>query len=249
LWSPPLALPDPKHLPDLVTLSQYEAVALFIERAQAIKPAFQVTNATAPALAEICVRLDGLPLAIELAAARIKLLPPQTLLARLAQRLQLLTSGGRDVPTRQQTLRNTLAWSHDLLDAKAQRLFRWLSVFVGGATLEALEAVCAALDGADGMGGAVLDTVGSLVDKNLLRQTEQQDGEPWFMMLETVREYGLERLGASGELEVTRRAHAAYYLQLAEQAEPHFFWPRGSRVAGPPGARAQRSAGSPAMGH
>ena len=150
---PPLALPDPKRLPDLGALSQYEAVALFIARAQAVKPDFQVTNATAPALAEICVHLDGLPLAIELAAARIKLLPPQTLLARLAQRLQLLTSGGRDVPIRQQTLRNTLAWSHDLLDAQEQRLFRWLSVFVGGAALEALETVCAALDGADGMGG------------------------------------------------------------------------------------------------
>ncbi len=124
---PPLAVPNPKHVPDLVALSQYEAVALFISRAQAVKPEFQVTNANAPAVAEICARLDGLPLAIELAAARIKLLPPQTLLARLGQRLAVLTSGARDVPARQQTLHNTIAWSYHLLDAQEQRLFRRLS--------------------------------------------------------------------------------------------------------------------------
>ena len=131
---PALALPDPKHLPDLATLSQYDAVALFIERAQAVKPDFQVTNANAPAVAEICARLDGLPLAIELAAARIKLFPPQELLTRLGQRLQLLTSSLRDVPARQQTLRKTIQWSYDMLAAQEQHLFRRISVFVGGCT-------------------------------------------------------------------------------------------------------------------
>ncbi len=143
---PPLAVPDPKRLPDLVALSQYEAVALYIKRAQAVKPEFQVTNANAPAVAEICVCLDGLPLAIELAAARIKLLPPQALLARLGQRLVVLTGGAKDVPARQQTLRNTIEWSYQLLDAQEQQLFRRLSAFVGGCTLEAIEAICDALD-------------------------------------------------------------------------------------------------------
>ena len=130
----PLALPDPKHLPDLVILSQYEAVALFIQRARAVKSDFQVTNATAPAVAEICVRLDGLPLAIELAAARIKLFPPQALLARLGQRFAVLTGGALDAPARQRTLRDTIAWSYQLLEVQEQRLFRVLSVFVGGCT-------------------------------------------------------------------------------------------------------------------
>src|SRR6266487_3709298 len=142
---PPLMLPDPKHLPDLVVLSQYEAVALFIQRARAVKSDFQVTNATAPAIAEICVRLDGLPLAIELAAARIKLFPPPSLLARLSHRLVVLTGGAQDAPARQQTLRDTIEWSYHLLDAGEQRLFRRLSAFVGGCTLEAIEAVCATL--------------------------------------------------------------------------------------------------------
>ena len=138
---PPLALPDPGHLPDLAALSQYEAVALFLERAQATKPDFQLTPTNARAIAEICARLDGLPLAIGLAAARIKLLPLQALLERLGQRLAVLTSGARDVPARQQTLRNTIEWSYDLLDAQEQRLFRRLAVFVGGGTPEAVEAV------------------------------------------------------------------------------------------------------------
>jgi predicted ATPase/class 3 adenylate cyclase len=216
---PPLSLPDLTRLPELDTLSQYESVALFIERAQAVKPDFVVTNANAPAVAGICARLDGLPLAIELAAARSKLLPPQALLARLSQRLALLTSGARDAPARHQTLRNTIAWSYDLLTPDEQRLFRRLSVFVGGCPLEGVEAVSAALDGAD-VGGSVLDGVGSLLDKSLLRQTEQKDGEPWFMMLETIREFGLETLVTSGELETSRHAHAAYYLQLAEATAP-----------------------------
>src|SRR5438105_3051134 len=139
---PPLELPDPKHLPDLASLSHYAAVALFLQRAQAVKPDFQITNANARAIAEICARLDGLPLAIELAAARIKLLPPQALLTRLDQRLNVLTGTSRDVPTRQQTLRNTIAWSYDMLHTEEQRLFRRLSAFVGGCTLKSVEAIC-----------------------------------------------------------------------------------------------------------
>jgi predicted ATPase len=142
---PPLALPDLERLPEAEALRQYASVALFLQRAQAVKPAFQVTSVNARPIAEICVRLDGLPLAIELAAARIKLFPPQALLKRLEHRLQVLTSGAQDAPTRQQTLRNTIAWSYHLLSAQEQRLFRRLSVFVGGCTLEAVEAVCEAL--------------------------------------------------------------------------------------------------------
>jgi predicted ATPase/DNA-binding CsgD family transcriptional regulator len=215
---PPLSLPDLNHLPDLVALSHYAAVALFIARAQALQPEFQVSNATAPAVAGICARLDGLPLAIELAAARIKLLPPPALLARLGQRLAVLTSGGRDAPARQQTLRKAIDWSYRLLDAEEQRLFQRLSVFVGGCTLQAIEALCAALD-TQAPAVSVLDGAASLIDKSLLRQTEQAAAEPRFVMLETIREYGREALDASGEAEVTHRAHAAYYLGLAETAE------------------------------
>ncbi len=216
---PPLALPDPKHLPESEALSQYASVALFLQRARALKPEFYLTSTNARAIAEICVRLEGLPLAIEMAAARIKQLPPQALLARLEHRLQVLTSGPQDVPVRQQTLRNTLAWSYNLLDLQEQRLFRRLSIFVGGCTLEAAEAVCAALGNGDGHGvAAVFDGVTSLIDKSLLLQTEQEGEEPRFVMLETTREYGLEALTLSEELEATRRAHADYYLALAERA-------------------------------
>jgi len=220
---PPLCVPDPKHLPDLKALAQYEAVALFMQRAQAIKPTFQVTTANAPAVVEICARLDGLPLAIELAAARIKLLSPQALLARLGQRLAVLTSGARDAPARQQTLGNTIAWSYDLLDAAEQRLFRRLSVFVGGCTLEAVEVVCQALGDER---GKAFDGVASLIDKSLVLQTEQEDEEPRLVMLETIREYGLEVLTASGEMEITGQAHALYYLRLAEEAEPELAGPQ-----------------------
>jgi predicted ATPase/DNA-binding CsgD family transcriptional regulator len=213
---PPLALPDPTHFPDLVTLSQYEAVALFIARAQAVQPEFHLSTVNAQAVAEICVRLDGLPLAIELAAARSKVLPPRALLARLGQRFTLLTSGAQDVPARQQTLRNTIAWSYDLLGAGEQVLFRRLSVFVGGATLEALAALYTTLGDEPGL---VLDGIASLSDKSLLGQTEQEAEEPRFVMLETIREYGREALTVRGEVEAMRQAHAAYYLALAEAAE------------------------------
>ena len=213
----PLALPDKSHLPDDRLLAHVPAVDLFIQRAQTIRSDFQLTPDNAATIAEICLRLDGLPLAIELAAARIKHLPPQALLARLGQRLQMLASGARDAPVRQQSLRNTLAWSYDLLHAEEQRLFRRLSVFVGGCALEAIEAVCAPFgDEAE----PVLEAVASLIDKSLLQQTGQEDEEPRYLMLETIREYGLECLQACGELEAVRRAHAAYYLRLAEAAEP-----------------------------
>src|SRR6266581_2918392 len=221
----PLAVPDPHHLPDLVTLSQYEAVALFILRAQSLKPDFHMNHANAPTIAEICARLDGLPLAIELAAARSKVLPPQALLARLGQRLALLTGGARDAPARQQTLRDTIKWSYLLLDAYEQRLFRRISVFVGGCTLEAIEAVCIELD-TNATSGQILDRVSSLVDKSLLQQTEQEGEEMRLVMLETIREYGLEMLVASGEMEASQQAHAHYYLALAEEAEPELGGPQ-----------------------
>jgi predicted ATPase/serine/threonine protein kinase/DNA-binding CsgD family transcriptional regulator len=216
---PPLELPDPKRMADLAVLSHNAAIALFLQRAQAVKPDFQLTNANARAIVEICVRLDGLPLAIELAAARMKLLPPQALLARLDQRLVILTGVSRDLPARQQTLRSTIAWSYNLLDAAEQRLFRRISIFVAGCALQAIDSVCSALDDSDEAAQA-LDCISSLVDKSLLQQTEQEGVEPRFMMLETIREYGLERLAVNGELEATQQAHAKYYLALAEEAEP-----------------------------
>jgi len=212
---PPLTLPDPKRLPDPVVLAQYEAVAMFIQRARAIKSDFQVTNATAPAVAEMCVRLDGLPLAIELAAARIKLFPPQALLARLGQRLAVLTGGARDAPARQQTLRNTIEWSYQLLDTDEQRLFRRLCIFVGGCTLEAVESISAAL-GDDA--SQVMNGVTSLIDKNLLQRTEQEGEEARLVMLETIREYGLDMLSTHGDMETARQVYATYYLELAEEA-------------------------------
>ncbi len=214
---PPLALPALKYPPDAEALSHYAAVALFMQRAQTTRPGFHITDANAPVIAEICVCLDGLPLAIELAAARIKLLPPEALLARLEHRLQVLTSGTRDLPARQQTLRSTIKWSYELLPADEQRLFWQFSVFVGGCTLKAVEAVCGE---ADAVALDVLDGVASLLDNSLLQQTEQAGDEPRFVMLETIREYGRGCLEASGEREEIRRAHANYYVALAEEAEP-----------------------------
>jgi predicted ATPase/DNA-binding CsgD family transcriptional regulator len=220
---PPLALPDLTHLPGSEALSQYAAVAFFLHCAQAARPDFQLTPANTRTIAEICVRLDGLPLAIELAAPRIKLLSPQALLTRLGHRLQVLTSGAQDAPVRQQTLRNTLAWSYDLLDAEEQRLFRRLSVFVGGCTLEAVEGLSTTLGDTS---ADILDGVASLMDKSLLRQVEQEGEEPRLLMLATIREYGLEALAASGEMTSTRRAHAVYYLRLSEDAETEIGGPQ-----------------------
>jgi predicted ATPase/DNA-binding CsgD family transcriptional regulator len=214
---PPLALPDLRHLPEHTALQEYAAVALLLQRAQALKPSFQLTAGNARMIAEICLHLDGLPLAIELAAARLKLLSPQALLARLSHRLQVLTAGVQDAPVRQQTLRNTIAWSYDLLPAEEQRLFWRLAVFVGGGTLEAVEAICAAL--AAGV-GQVLEGVSSLLDKGLLQQSEYEAGESRLSMLETLREYGLECLRESGEAQAVQCAHADYYLRLVEETVP-----------------------------
>ncbi len=211
---PPLALPDTGKTPAPELLSQYSAISLFIQRAVAVKPDFRLTEQNASDIAEICTRLDGLPLAIELAAARVKLLSASAMRTRLASRLQLLTGGSRDLPARQQTLRQAIDWSYDLLNESEQKLFRRLSVFVGGGTLEAIESVC---DTKQDLGLDVLDGMASMVDKSLVRQIEQSDGEPRFVMLETIREYGLEKLVASGEEQQTRRAHAAYGLVLAEE--------------------------------
>jgi predicted ATPase/class 3 adenylate cyclase len=214
---PPLSIPDVRHLPDLKTLSQYEAVRLFLERAKSTKVDFEVTDENAPAVAEICVRLDGLPLALELAAARIKMLPPKAMLQRLSGRLKLLTGGARDLPERQRTLRATIEWSYALLDEGEQLLFGRLAVFSGGRTLEAIEAIC---DSEGDLPVDAFDGVSSLLDKSLLRQEEGPIGEPRFVMLETVHEFAREKLQGSGEAEQIKRVHAEYFLTLAEEAYP-----------------------------
>ena len=212
---PPLSLPDLTSTSDYEALSQYEAVRLFIERARSAKPDFAVNNQNAPAVAEICHRLDGLPLAIELAAARVRLLPPKAILSRLDESLRLLTGGAKDLPTRQQTLRNTIDWSYGLLDGNEQRLFARLGIFVGGATLDAVAALCGAGDHLE-----VLEGIGSLVEKSLLRQEEGVGGEPRFTMLRTIRDYAVEQLNESAEIEELQSRHAEYYSTLAEGAEP-----------------------------
>ena len=214
---PPLSLPDLQDLPPPDHLAQFEAIRLFVERAQAVKSDFALTEENAAAIAAICHQLDGLPLAIELPAGRSKLFPPQALLSRLRNRLKLLVGGAQDLPTRQQTLRATIAWSYDLLEEPEQRLFGRLAVFVGGFTLVAAEAVYAA---SGGLEGDILDSVAGLVDKSLLRQEEQAKSEPRFLRLETIREYALERLEESGEAEAIRLQHASFFLAMAEEAEP-----------------------------
>ncbi|MGI9068856.1 MAG: protein kinase domain-containing protein [Pyrinomonadaceae bacterium] len=213
---PPLALPSPGPPVTLATLRRYAAVELFVERATAVKPDFALTDDNAPAVAEICARLDGLPLAIELAAARIKVLPPRALLARLESRLKLLMGGARDLPSRQQTMRGAIAWSYELLNDGEKKLFRRLSVFVGGCELEAAESVC--IEAGD-LEIDLLDGVASLIDKSLLQQKEVVNDEPRFTMLETITEYGLEQLTASLEAEELRRRHADFFRKLAEKAE------------------------------
>ncbi len=212
---PPLEVPDMQLLPERESLTHIASVALFVQRTQAILPGFQLTDENARDIAEICTRLEGVPLAIELAAARSKLLPPQALLSRLEHPLEVLTGGRLDAPLRQQTLRNTLRWNDDLLSPDEQTLFRRLAVFAGGCSLQAIEAISTALGG---MTIPVLDGVTSLIDKSLLRQPAHGEDEPRLDLLEMLREYGLERLAACGEREQTRDAHAAYYLALAEEA-------------------------------
>lgn len=225
----PLSLPDAATLSSLENLTQYEAVRLFIERARAARQGFMVNNDNAPAVAEICHRLDGLPLAIELAAARVKLMSPQALLKRLdhGRRLTTLTGGPVNLPLRHRTLHAAIAWSYNLLNEEEQRLLRSLAVFVGGCTLEAAEAICLG-DGAiesTSLPGpssyASLDALAALADKSLLRQSEQDDGEPRFHMLETIREFALEQLTASAEAREVERKHTDFFLALAEEAEPN----------------------------
>ena len=218
---PPMSLPDPRHLTDVASMTQFEAVALFVERAIAVRPDFRVTNENAPAVAQICVRLDGLPLAIELVAARLRLLTPQAMLDRLGQSLDLARSGARDVPERQQTLRGAIAWSHEMLPEADASLFATLSVFSGGAGLEEIEALAV-----DPVGGDVLDGLGSLVDKSLLRQAEGHGGEPRFSMLETIREFAAEQLDASGRRDDARARHGAIFCSLAGEASADIMGPR-----------------------
>jgi predicted ATPase len=208
----PLPLPA-AGVSTLAELTENPAVSLFLQRAVAVKPDFELTRENAAVVAEICSRLDGLPLAIELAAARIKLLSPAAMRTRLESGLHLLTGGARDLPERQQTLRAAMDWSYGLLNEAEQRLFRRLSVFPGGCTLEGAEAVC---DAAQDLEIDVLEGVASIVDKSLLQQVEGPS-ETRFVMLGTIREYGQERLAGSGEDRLTRRAHAAYCLVLAEE--------------------------------
>lgn len=217
---PPLGLPDDKKAISVEQLSQYEAVRLFIDRARAVKRDFTVTNDSAPAVAEICHRLDGLPLAIELAAARVAILPPQAMLARLQSRLKLLTGGARDRPARQQTLRGTIDWSYQLLDEGEQTLFRRLAVFPGSFALEAAEAICS---GPEGLDVEVVDGIMSLTSKSLLRQMEELAGAARFTMLETIREFAAEKLAESGELEPLRDRHAQYFAELSEKADMDSF--------------------------
>src|SRR5271169_3630207 len=211
---PPLMLPDVRSISSVEALSQYPAVALFVQRAVAVKPDFELNRENASAVTEICARLDGLPLAIELAAARVKVLSPSSMRTRLTSRLHLLTGGPRDIPQRHQTLRAAMDWSYDLLSAGEQKLFGRLSVFTGGCTLEGAEAVC---DTKGDLDLDLLDGMASLVDKSLVQEVEPAKGESRFVMLETIREYALEKLEASGEEALTKRAHAAYCLILAEE--------------------------------
>src|SRR5947208_9804776 len=216
---PPLAVPDLKALPSLSAVSQFEAVRLFIERAVAVKPDFRATNENAPAIAGICERVDGLPLAIELAAARIKLFSPQALFTRLEKSLSALGTGSRDLPGRQQTLAGAIAWSYELLDPPLQRLMARFSVFARGAGLEQAEAVC---DPADEVGTDVLSGLDELADQSLLRRMPDFD-EPRLIMLQTIREFASDRLDESGEADLTRDRHAAALTALAEASEGRLF--------------------------
>jgi predicted ATPase/DNA-binding CsgD family transcriptional regulator len=241
---PPMALPEPGGEIPMAALETVEAIALFVQRARAVRPEFALTEDNRATVSAICARLDGLPLALELAAARITVLAPRTLQARLERRLPLLIAGPRDAPARQRTLRETLAWSHDLLTPDEQTLFRRLSVFAGGFTLDAAEAVCAEStdDNRQTTGvrsavvcplpsvDSVLDVLASLVAQSLVRRVDSNDGEPRFSMLETIREYGLERLEAAGQTDVLGERHASWYLALAESALSRYHGPEGAVV-------------------
>jgi predicted ATPase len=230
----PLALPDPRHLPDLDTLARVPSVALFLERARAVNPDFALTAENAQAIAEICQRLDGLPLALELAAARINVLPPRLLLTRLGHRLPVLTHGARDLPPRQQTLRTTIAWSYDLLSPEEQRLFRSLAVFTGGFSIDgatALESAPPADPQAEPEQprDEMLDRLESLVSKNLLRVEQGRGLAPRFSMLATIQEYAQEQLEAHGEQADVQERCVQFFLTLAQIAEPQLY--QGKRDA------------------
>jgi predicted ATPase/class 3 adenylate cyclase len=215
---PAMSLPDPRRLPPIDELGDYEAIGLFVERAGSVKGGFGITEQNAPAVVGICVRLDGLPLAIELAAARVKLLPPEKILQRLTRnRLKILAGGARDLPERQQTLRGAIDWSYALLAEDEMTLFARLAVFSGGCTMEAMEEIC---DTEDALEGAE-----SLMDKSLIRREEPGRGEPRFAMLETIHEYARERLWERSDAETTHRRHARYFLTLAEESEPRLGGP------------------------
>jgi predicted ATPase len=211
---PPLVVPDLANLPPLETLAGSPAVALFVSRAQAVNTTFRLTTENAPIIAELCVRLEGIPLALELAAARIKFFSPAGLLHELSNRLTLLSQQSSDRSPRHQTLRSALAWSYQLLDAGEQTIFMQLGVFAGGCTLEAVEAVC------DAASTATLERMASLVDKSMLLHDQQPDGRPRFKMLEIVRDYALEQLEAAGQTTPMRQRHLAYFLDLFEAIEP-----------------------------
>ncbi len=220
---PPLAVPDPRHLPDLEGISQYASVALFIERAMGVQPGFRVDVSNAPAIAEICARLDGLPLAIELAAARVRVLTPQAIMSRLDHRLSLLAGGSRNVPERQQTLRGAIDWSHDLLEPRDRVAFARFSAFSGGASEKAFAAVVLADWPPDaGPAPEALEALASLLDNSLVRQDTGGD-QPRFRMLETIREYAAERLADAEPEPATRLRHAEHYLGLAEWAAERLF--------------------------
>ena len=219
---PPLHFPEPGEPLDAGSLQDYEAVRLFVERAGAVAPDVKLTGKNVHVVAEICLRLDGLPLALELAAARSTLLSLPEILSRLQHCLGLLTGGARDLPERQRTIRATIEWSHALLGPDERMLFRRLGVFSGGWTLDAVQAVC----GVGEPGPAVLEALGTLVDSSLVRRDAANLTETRFRMLETVREYALESLRESGEIDQLRRRHAEYYLALAEEAERELEWPR-----------------------
>lgn len=215
----PLGLPDPRNIPGPLKLNRYPSVELFVQRVQAVMPDFRLTDANAQAVAEICVRLEGMPLALELAAARSKLLPPQALLARLQNRLAFLATGLQDLPERQQTLRATIGWSYDLLNAAEQTLFRRLAIFSGGHTVAAAEAVC----GGDELIPDVLAGLQSLADRSLLRTSGSV--ETRLTMMEAVRDFALEQLETGGEISTIRQRHATFYLSMAEAADADLIGP------------------------
>ena len=219
---PPLNLPENIKIENAENLLEYESIKLFVERAAALKPNFSITEENAAAIAEICASLEGLPLAIELAAARIKILAPRQIAERLENRLKILTSGARDLPSRQQTMRGAIEWSFELLDAAEKLLFRRLAVFVGGFTFEAVENVCE--NGID-----ILDPFTVLLENSLLIRTDFESDEPRFRMLEIVREFAIEKLEKSGEFSEIKEKHVRYFYQIANQADPHLLDKEGTK--------------------